>query len=53
MTTVCGHGNELGTLELGKLTDLIIVDGNPLTDIEAMTRVVAVIKAGEVIYQQR
>jgi imidazolonepropionase-like amidohydrolase len=51
--TVCGHGNELGTLELGKLADLIIVDGNPLTDIEAMTRIVAVIKAGEVIYPQR
>jgi imidazolonepropionase-like amidohydrolase len=51
--TVCGHGDELGTLELGKLADLIIVDGNPLTDIEAMIRVVAVIKGGEVIYLRR
>jgi imidazolonepropionase-like amidohydrolase len=49
--TVCGHGNELGTLEVGKLADLIIIDGNPLIDIEGMTRVVVVIKAGEVVYQ--
>jgi imidazolonepropionase-like amidohydrolase len=33
---VCGHGNELGTLETGNLADLIIVDGNPLMDIEVM-----------------
>ncbi len=51
--TVCGHGDELGTLEIGKLADLIIVDGNPLTDIEAMTRVVTVIKGGEVIDLRR
>jgi imidazolonepropionase-like amidohydrolase len=51
--TVCGHGDELGTLELSKLADLIIVDGNPLADIEAMTRVVTVIKAGEVIDLRR
>jgi imidazolonepropionase-like amidohydrolase len=50
--TVCGHGNELGTLEVGKLADLIIIDGNPLIDIEGMTRVVVVIKAGEVVYQR-
>jgi imidazolonepropionase-like amidohydrolase len=51
--TVCGHGKELGTLELAKLADLIVVDGNPLKDIEAMSRVVVVIKDGEVIYPQR
>ena len=46
---VCGHGDELGTLEPGKLADAIIVDGNPLEDIEAMSRVLVVIKGGEVV----
>ena len=46
---VCGHGDELGTLEPGKLADVIIVDGNPLEDIEAMSRVLVVIKGGEVV----
>jgi imidazolonepropionase-like amidohydrolase len=47
---VCGHGDELGTLEPGKLADIIIVDGDPLTDMEAMSRVVVVIKDGQVAY---
>jgi imidazolonepropionase-like amidohydrolase len=51
--TVCGHGEDLGTLEVGKIADLIVVDGNPLTDIEVMSKVVVVIKNGEVIYPQR
>ncbi|UCC73917.1 MAG: amidohydrolase family protein [Gemmatimonadota bacterium] len=44
---VCGQGDRLGTLEPGKLADIIIVDGNPLTDLDAMDRVLAVIKGGE------
>jgi imidazolonepropionase-like amidohydrolase len=44
----CGHGDELGTLEPDMLADVIIVDGDPLADIEAMSRVVTVIKAGRV-----
>jgi imidazolonepropionase-like amidohydrolase len=46
---VCGHGNELGTMEPGKLADIIIVDGNPLEDIEALDRVKWVIKDGQVV----
>jgi imidazolonepropionase-like amidohydrolase len=48
---VCGQGDRLGTLEPGKLADLIIVDGDPLADLAAMDRVVAVIKGGEVAYR--
>ncbi len=44
---VCGQGDRLGTLEPGKLADIIIVNGNPLTDLEAMDRVVAVMKGGD------
>ena len=47
---VCGHGDELGTLEPGKLADVIIVDGDPLMDIGVMERVTVVIKGGEVAY---
>jgi imidazolonepropionase-like amidohydrolase len=46
---VCGHGEELGTLAPGMLADVIVVDGDPLVDIEAMGRVVAVIKGGQVV----
>jgi imidazolonepropionase-like amidohydrolase len=46
---VCGHGEELGTLEPGTLADIIIVDRNPLEDIEAMSRVIMVIKGGKII----
>jgi imidazolonepropionase-like amidohydrolase len=45
---VCGHGDELGTLEPGKLADVIIVDGDPLADIGVMDRVMLVVKGGEI-----
>ena len=39
--------NELGTIEKGKLADIIVVAGDPLTDmLSAMKRVYAVIKDG-------
>jgi Tol biopolymer transport system component/imidazolonepropionase-like amidohydrolase len=39
---------DLGTIEVGKLADLVIVEGDPLTDITATRRVRTVIKNGEV-----
>ncbi|HJZ74799.1 MAG TPA: amidohydrolase family protein, partial [Vicinamibacterales bacterium] len=40
--------NELGTIEVGKLADIIVVDGNPLFDIVALSRVQDVVKDGVV-----
>ncbi len=40
--------DELGTVETGKLADLIVVDGNPLSDITALQRILLVIKDGKV-----
>ncbi|HVT59235.1 MAG TPA: amidohydrolase family protein [Thermoanaerobaculia bacterium] len=39
---------QIGTLEPGKSADLIAVAGNPLDDIRALTRVVFVMKSGQV-----
>ncbi len=49
---VCGQGEKLGTLETGKLADIIVVKGNPLTDLEAMDVVLAVVKGGELAYSE-
>jgi len=47
---VCGHGKELGTLEPGKLADIIVVNGDPLADIEVMQQVSVVIKGGQIVF---
>jgi imidazolonepropionase-like amidohydrolase len=44
-----GRGDELGTVTAGKLADLLVIDGNPLTDIAVLQdrdRLLAVIKGG-------
>lgn len=43
-----GRGAELGTIERGKLADIIVVRGNPLFDITALADVVVVVKDGVV-----
>jgi imidazolonepropionase-like amidohydrolase len=45
---VTGLEKDLGTVEVGKLADLIAVPGNPLEDIRQMTQVSFVMKGGVV-----
>ena len=42
-----GVGTRLGTVETGKFADMVIVKGNPLSDIRNTRNVQRVIKAGE------
>jgi imidazolonepropionase-like amidohydrolase len=49
---VLGFEKEIGTIEEGKIADLIVVDGNPLEDITCLQRkekIVYIVKDGEMI----
>jgi imidazolonepropionase-like amidohydrolase len=46
---VMGRGRDLGTIEPGKLADLIVVKGNPLFDIQSLANVEVVVKDGVVM----
>lgn len=48
---VCNLGERLGTLEVGKQADVIVVKGDPTQDIQAMGEVVVVVKNGQVVLQ--
>ena len=50
---ILGQLDELGTIEPGKLADIIIVDGNPLRNIEVLDYVDIVIKDGGIWYSER
>ncbi len=46
---VMGRGRDLGTIEPGKLADIIVIKGNPLFDIQALASVEVVVKDGVVL----
>ena len=46
---VIGQGQNLGTLEVGKLADIIVVNGDPLADLSALVNVELVILNGNII----
>ena len=50
---LCGAGHDLGTVETGKLADLIVVRENPLEDIDHLHTLQLVIKDGRVVADHR
>ncbi|HTH31902.1 MAG TPA: amidohydrolase family protein, partial [Lacibacter sp.] len=46
--TMLSMWDKLGSIEKGKIADIIAVDGDPLTDIKVMRKVVFVMKGGKV-----
>jgi imidazolonepropionase-like amidohydrolase len=57
ITKIMGQGaarstlkpNLIGTLDTGKQADLVIVDGNPLADVNDLLKVVTTIKGGRIV----
>jgi imidazolonepropionase-like amidohydrolase len=50
---VCGAADDLGTVEVGKLADLIVVAANPLEDINNVRRLLLVMKEGRIVSDKR
>ncbi len=50
---ICGVGDDMGTIEIGKRADLIVVGGNPLDNINHLRRLQIVIKDGNVVSDKR
>jgi imidazolonepropionase-like amidohydrolase len=48
-----GKSQDLGTLEPGKIADIVLIDGDPLADVFALTRVMVTIKDGKVVADKR
>jgi imidazolonepropionase-like amidohydrolase len=48
---VCGIDQELGTLVPGKIADILVVDGDPLSDLGVLRQVVLVLRGGRVAYR--
>ncbi len=46
------HGAEFGTLEAGKYGDVVIIDGDPMSDTSALMNVVTTIKEGNVVFEE-
>jgi imidazolonepropionase-like amidohydrolase len=43
---VCDAASRLGTIEKGKLADLLVIEGDPLKDIRDLRKVSAIIQEG-------
>ncbi len=50
---LCGVGEDLGTIEPGKLADLIVVAADPLDDITNLRRLLLVLKEGRIVSDKR
>jgi imidazolonepropionase-like amidohydrolase len=47
----CGQSKNIGTIEVGKFADVLIVNGNPLNNMNALTQIKYVIKNGVIIFK--
>ena len=47
--SILGASNDLGTIEPGKLADIIVIDGTPHYDITALAHVETVVKDGRIV----
>jgi imidazolonepropionase-like amidohydrolase len=50
---ICGVGEQLGTIEPGKIADLIVVGANPLEDIDNVRKLQLVLKDGRIVSDKR
>ncbi len=50
---VCGMEDQIGTLEEGKIADLIVVKENPLEDLDALTKLSMVMHNGTIIARDK
>lgn len=46
-------GDQIGTLEPGKIADIVIIDGDPLTDISELDNVKLVVQRGRIVVDNR
>ncbi|MBI3938391.1 MAG: amidohydrolase family protein [Betaproteobacteria bacterium] len=49
---ILGLEKELGTIEAGKLADIIVVEGDPLRDLSTLRRVKTVIRDGHIVTEE-
>jgi imidazolonepropionase-like amidohydrolase len=45
--------DQIGTLEAGKQADLVLIDGNPLADVNDLLKAVLTVKAGRIVSDSR
>ena len=50
---VCGAADDLGTVEVGKLADVIVVGANPLENIDNVRKLLLVLKEGRIVSDKR
>lgn len=50
--TALGISDRVGTIEPGKLADLVLLDGDPVSDIEALGHIDLVMKEGRIVYRR-
>jgi imidazolonepropionase-like amidohydrolase len=48
-----GRSDDLGTLEPGKLADMVLIDGNPLAELSDLLKVVLVVRDGRIVVDKQ